>query len=212
MAIEELRSAVRKWLVENFRYGIGEFRIIIIGKLEDIAVEMVVFFHSGQNEERIRQLAISTGRLAAKQMAENALNVLDKRLPDFQNKDELLAEISFLAEQGIDCNGEIEFLEAVLKRRAIGKACSIANKQINKAIESVANEMPDNPHKEYVKNLLQSAVDESFEELRQADSIEDAGRVVANVARRYAKQEAAKQIKKQDLFIIDSAHIRFLFF
>ena len=44
LAIEELRSAVRKWLVENFRYGVGEFRIIIIGKLEDIAVEMVVFF------------------------------------------------------------------------------------------------------------------------------------------------------------------------
>ena len=205
LAIEELRSAVRKWLVENFRCGVGEFRIIIIGKLEDIAVEMVVFFHSGQNEERIRQLAISTGRLAAKQMAENALNVLDKRLPDFQNKDELLAEISFLAEQGIDCNGEIEFLEAVLKRRAIGKACSIANKQINKAIESVANEMPDNPHKEYVKNFLQSAVDESFEELRQADSIEDAGRVAANVVRRYAKQEAAKHIKKQGNQALDKA-------
>ncbi|MGM9580462.1 MAG: hypothetical protein ACI3U2_04400 [Anaerovibrio sp.] len=203
--VEELRSAVRKWLLENLPYDNDEFKDVVSDKLEDIAVEIVVFFHFGQNEEQIRQLAISTGRLAAKQMAEDALKVLDKRLPDFQNKDELLAEISFLAEQGIDCNGEIEFLEAALKRRAIGKACSMANKQINKAIESVADEMPDTPHKEYVKNLLQSAADESFEELRQAESIEDAGRVVANVARRYAKQEAAKQIKKQGNQALDKA-------
>ena len=205
LAIELFRCSGRKWLVENFRYGVGEFRIIIIGKIEDIEVEMVVFFHSGQNDERISQLSILTGRVAAKHMEENALNVLDKRLPDFQNKDDLLAEISFLAEQGIDCNGEIEFLEAALKRRAIGKACSIANKQINKAIKSVVDEMSDTPHKEYVKNLLQNAVDESFEELRQADSIEDAGRVVANVALRYAQQEESKTIKKQGNQALDKA-------
>ncbi|MGM9539476.1 hypothetical protein [Anaerovibrio sp.] len=205
LAEEELRSAVRKWLMENFTYGDDEFRSIIIDKFENIAVEIVVLFHSGQNEEQIRQLAIATGKLTAKQMAEDALTVLDKRLPDFHSKEEIMAEISFLAEQGIDNNGDIEYMEAVIKRRAVGKACSIANKQINKAIELVIDEMPDNPHKEYVKNLLQSAVDESFEELRQADSIEDAGKIVTKVVGRYAKQEAEMQIKQQGRQALDRA-------